>query len=94
MMMRTNNEANRSMTEDEEQRLGESLRKTLVASNPNPDRKGCPDQKLIRDLAFHKKMGNPQLFEQVTVHMAGCSECVRDALRYVNEYKQQRKRQR
>ena len=94
MTMRTDDEVNRFMTEDEEQRLGESLRKALVSSNPNPDRKGCPDQKLIRDLAFHKKIGNPQLFEQVTVHMAECSECVRDALRYVDEYRQQRKRQR
>jgi hypothetical protein len=94
MTMRTDDEVNRFMTEDDEQRLAEGLQKSLVSNNSNPDRKDCPDQKLIRDLAFHKKIGNPQLFEQVTVHMAECSECVRDALRYVNEYKQQRRRRR
>ncbi|MDM7996219.1 MAG: hypothetical protein QUT30_11125 [Acidobacteriota bacterium] len=89
--MRTKNETERFMTEEEERRLGEGLRKYLLSSHPNPDRNGCPDQKLLRDLAFHKKLGNPQLFEQVTVHMSECSECVRDALRYAEEYKQQRR---
>jgi hypothetical protein len=90
--MDTEDELNRILTEDEEKRLGKSLRKAFVSCNPNPSRKGCPDPKLIRDLAFHKKIGSPQLFEQVTIHMAECSECVKDALRYVEEYKKQAKK--
>lgn len=89
--MRTKNETDRFIAEEEEQRLGEGLRKYLLSSHPNPDHNGCPDQKLLRDLAFHKKLGNPQLFEQVTVHMSECSECVRDALHYVDEFKQQKR---
>jgi hypothetical protein len=92
--MRTKNETESFMTEKDEQRLGESLRKFFLSSHPNPDRDGCPDQKLIRDLAFHKKLSNPQLFEQVTVHMSECSECVGDAMRYVDEYRQQKRRHR
>ena len=92
--MRTKNEIESFMTEEEEQRLGKSLRKFFLSSHPNPDRNGCPDQELLRDLAFHRKLGNPQLFEQVTVHMSECSECVRDALRYADEYKQQKRSRR
>jgi hypothetical protein len=92
--MRTKNETDRFMTEEEERRLGEGLRKYLLSSHPNPERKGCPEQRLLRDLAFHKKLGNPQLFEQVTVHMSECSECIRDALRYSDEYKQQKRSRR
>jgi hypothetical protein len=91
MTMSAKDKSNRFMTEEDEQRLGENLRKALVSCNPNPERKGCPDQALIRDLAFHKKIGDPQLFVQITVHMAECSECTKDALRYVEEYKQQKK---
>ncbi len=89
--MPTKNETESFMTEEEERRLGEGMRKYLLSSHPNPDRNGCPDQELLRDLAFHRKLGDPQLFEQVTVHMSECSECVRDALRYGDEYKQQKR---
>ena len=80
------------MTGDEEQQLGEVLKHAFASSNPNPNRKGCPDPKLIRELAFHRKIGDPQLFSQVTAHMAKCSECVRDALAYAGEYKEQAKK--
>jgi hypothetical protein len=90
MTMSARKKANRFLTREEDKRLGKNLQKVLVSCNPNPERKGCPDQAIIRDLAFHKEIGSPQLFEQVTVHMAGCSECTKDALRYVEEYKKQR----
>lgn len=85
-------EAGRFMTEDDERRLGASLRKALISDKPNPSREGCPDPKIIRDLAFHKKIGDAQLFERVTVHMAECSACVRDALGYAEEYKEKKRR--
>jgi hypothetical protein len=88
--MSTDDDANQFMTEADEQLWGEKLRWAFAKCSPNPKRKGCPDPKLIRDLAFHKKIGNRQVFEQVTEHMAKCSECVSDALRYVDEYKKQR----
>jgi len=94
MAMRTNDAGNRFLTRDEEERLGESVRKVLIADKPNPNREGCPHPIIIRDLAFHKKIGTPETFEQVTAHMAECSACVRDALAYAEEYKERKKRRR
>jgi hypothetical protein len=89
--MDADDDMDRFLTEEEEKRLGEGLRKAYATCNPNPERIGCPDQKLIRDLAFHKKVGR-KLFEKATIHMSECSECVKDALRYVEEYKKQAKK--
>ena len=80
------------LTKDEERRLGASLRKALISVNPNPSREGCPDPKTIRAIAFHKRIGTPEVFERATAHMAGCSACVRDTLGYVEEYKEFRRR--
>jgi hypothetical protein len=91
---RTESGEGQFLTQDEERRLGESLRKALISDKPNPSREGCPDPKTLRDLAFHKRIGNPELFEQTTAHMAECSACVRDALGYAEEYKEVRKRRR
>jgi hypothetical protein len=74
--------------------LGESLRKALISDKPNPSREGCPDPKTLRDLAYHKRIGNPEIFERTTAHMAECSACVRDALGYAEEYKEQRRKRR
>ena len=82
------------LTKEEERRLGESLRKVLISDRPNPSRKGCPDPKTLRDLAFHKRIGNPEVFERATAHVAECSACVRDALEYAEEYKELRRRRR
>jgi hypothetical protein len=90
--MEKDDEVIRMLIEDKDGRLGKSLRKAFVSCNPNPGRKGCPDSKLIRDLAFHRKIGGPKKFEQVTLHIAECSECAKDALRYVEEYKKQEKK--
>jgi hypothetical protein len=92
MAMSATKKTDKFLTREAEKLLGENLRKVLVSCYPNPERIGCPDQAVIRDLAFHKKIGSPQLFEQVTGHMAGCSECSKDALRYVEEYKKQKRK--
>ena len=92
--METNNVEDRFLTKEEEERLAEGLRKALISENPNPGREGCPDPRTIRDLAFHKRIGDPEYFERVTNHMAECSACVRDALGYAEEYKEIRNRRR
>jgi hypothetical protein len=92
MNMSIGKRVNGFMKKEDEKQLGVILRKAFVSCNPNPGRKGCPDQALIRNLAFHKKIGSPRLFEQVTVHMAECSECVKDALHYVEKYRKQAKK--
>jgi hypothetical protein len=82
------------LSKDEERRIGEGLKKALISDNPNPDRIGCPQPKILRDIAFHKKLRDPKLFEEVTTHMARCSACVRDALAYGEEYKEEKRQQR
>jgi len=94
MPKRTEGRETQFLTEEEERRLGESLRKALISDRPNPNREGCPDPKTLRDLAFHRRMGDPEVFERATVHMAECSACVRDALGYAEEYKDLRKKNR
>jgi len=78
------------LTKEQEARLKESLQESLASANPNPDRIGCPSPRILRDVAFHKKLGNPKLFEEVTLHLAQCSACVRDAIEYGEEYKDYR----
>jgi hypothetical protein len=80
------------LSKNEERRFGESLRRVLVSEYPNPDREDCPNPEIIRDLAFHRKIGNSQTLEQVTTHMFQCSACVRDALKYAEEYKERKRR--
>jgi hypothetical protein len=94
MLERTNGEDDQILTKEEERLLGDSLRKALVSAHPNPNREGCPDPKTIRDLAFHKPLGNPALFEEIMNHVAGCSPCVRDALGYGEQYKAERRKRR
>jgi len=89
--MRTRKIGYQPLSKDEEQRFGEILRRVLVSEYPNPSREGCPNPEIIRDLAFHKKIGGPKAVEQVTTHMFHCSACVRDALTYVEEYKKRKR---
>jgi hypothetical protein len=92
MPKRTGGRETQFLTEDEERRLGESLRKALISDRPNPNRERCLDPKTLRDLAFHRRIGDPEVFERATVHVVECSACVRDALGYAEEYKDLRKK--
>jgi hypothetical protein len=94
MPARKNDPDDNFLSKDEERRIGEGLKRALISDNPNPDRIGCPEPKILRDLAFHKKLRDPKLFEEVTTHMARCSACVRDALAYGEEYKEEKRKQR
>jgi hypothetical protein len=79
-------EENLFFSEEEEKLFGEGFRELLATRHPNPDRIGCPDTKIIRDLAFHLEVP-PEIIRKVTSHMMKCSECVCDALEYAEEYK-------
>ncbi len=81
-----------SLTKEEEEAFGVGLRRALIHDRPNPKRIGCPDQKILRDLASHKKIGDAEAFERITNHLAECSPCVQDAIVYAELYKGTRKR--
>lgn len=92
--MQIDESKDRILTKKEEELFGNSLRKALIHGRPNPGRIGCPDRKIIRDLAFHKRMGDTATFERVADHMFDCSPCVQDVLVYAEEYQQERKKRR
>jgi len=70
------------LTKEEERRLGESLRKVLISDRPNRSRKGCPDPKTLRALVFHNRIGNQEVVDRATAHVAECIACVRGAREY------------
>ena len=74
---------------EEEEEFAESLKRFLVKSHPNPERIGCPDTSVIRDIAFHRKV-DLKTISKVVNHIMKCSECSMDALDYVAEYEEQK----
>ncbi len=80
------------MTKSEEELRVEILKKAYISANPNPERKGCPEPKVLRDVAFHRDIGTQEQFEQIMDHLTQCSACVRDHMGFVEEYKEKKKR--
>ncbi len=80
------------MTKSEEELRVEVLKKAFMTVNPNPERKGCPEPKVLRDVAFHRNIGTPEQFEAIMDHLTKCSACVRDHMAFVEEYKETKKR--
>jgi len=73
-------------SEEEKELFGEYFRRFMIQKNPNPQRAGCPDPGILRDLAFRRKVA-PGIRRKVFSHMMKCSECVMDILDFVEEYK-------
>ncbi len=82
------------LTKKEEELFGNGLRRAMIHDRPNPDRVGCPDKKIIRDLAFRKKIGDAEDFGRIADHLAECSPCVQDTLVYAEEYRHKAKKRR
>jgi len=80
------------MTKSEEELRVEILKKAYMTVNPNPERKGCPEPKVLRDVAFHRDIGTPEQFEAIMDHLTKCSACVRDHMAFVEEYQEKKKR--
>lgn len=72
-------------TEEDERDLEAGFVKLFTTSNPNPTRKGCPDPKLIRDVAFRRC--TKEQFMAVVEHLSQCSPCSREARIFAEEYK-------
>ncbi len=80
------------MTKSEEELRVEILKKAYMTVNPNPERKGCPEPKVLRDVAYHRNIGTPEQFEAIMDHLTKCSACVRDHMAFVEEYQEKKKR--
>jgi hypothetical protein len=62
--------------EQDEKKFAEFMDRGLRAEFPNPDRIGCPDRKVLRDIALHR-MPLAQA-ESYFPHLTTCSPCYRD----------------
>jgi len=78
------------LSDEEDEEFGEALRRFIVKWYPNPDRIGCPDPRILRDIAFRRKV-SPEDSRKVMSHIGKCAECVWDALAYAEEYKKTKK---
>ena len=78
---------NQFLNEEEERLFGEMFERLMEYAYPNPDRIGCPDPQILRDLAFRRKIA-PEIFEEVITHMTECLPCCQQARVYAEEYRQ------
>jgi hypothetical protein len=79
------------LTKKEVKELLNIARKEFLSDHPNPERLGCPDPKLLRDLAF-QKIESAEKVKEVTDHVVQCSPCYRELRDYAERYKQSRRR--
>lgn len=81
------------MAKNKEERLLEYFMEPYLSGKPNPKRKGCPEAKELRAIAFRQYDGGMEKLMKITEHLENCSECVRDSEKFVSEYKEQKKQE-
>lgn len=65
---------------EDENRILDVLRRGLLAEFPNPERVGCPDRKVLQDIAAHR-LALAQAAPFIG-HITACSPCFRDVRRF------------
>ena len=73
------------LSEAEEELFGKWFTATMERAYPNPDRAGCPESQILRNIVFRKET-DVQKIRTVVSHMSRCSECCMDARAYLDEY--------
>ena len=58
--------------------------RVFLTQFPNPERRGCPDARLLRDLAWRRRF--PEISE-VVGHLTECSPCCQEHRRYLRGYR-------
>ena len=48
-----------------------AIRQFILEANPNPERRGCPDEKTLKDIAENRLPAN----HPARLHLASCSQC-------------------
>ena len=61
----------------EDQRLLDLLEQGVSRDFPNPERVGCPNSSVLRELAF-RKLGLAEV-KQWLQHLGACSQCFQDS---------------
>jgi len=72
---------------EEEKYFEEMFVRLMECAYPNPDRIGCPDPQILRDIAFRREVA-PEILEKVLTHMMECLPCCQQARVFTGEYRQ------
>jgi hypothetical protein len=65
-----------------------TARQAFLSDNPNPERKGCPEPRLLMDLAFRRADKDSAM--RVTLHLRECSDCFREVSEYLQRFNAKR----
>lgn len=72
---------------EEEKMFEEMFEGLMECAYPNPDRIGCPDSRILRDIAFRRNV-EIEIIDEVLTHMTECLPCCLQVRSYVDEYRQ------
>jgi hypothetical protein len=64
-------------------RLRRTVQETILNEYPNPDRLGCPENAMIREVAFREELTKDPIWE----HITHCSPCYAEFLKFKEEWR-------
>jgi hypothetical protein len=70
------------------ERLQSAIQDTILRNFPNPGRKGCPGDTMVREVAGRRELIEDDAWQ----HITHCSPCYAAFLRYKNEFRLHRRR--
>ena len=71
-------------------RISRAVQESILRNYPNPERKGCPDDDVVREVAARTELKTDDAWE----HITHCSPCYRTFLDFKEQYRNQRKMRR
>jgi hypothetical protein len=76
-------------TEQRYERLRGAIQETILRNFPNPERKGCPGDAMVREVAGRRQL----LEDDAWQHITHCSPCYGAFLEYKNDFRRVRRGQ-
>jgi hypothetical protein len=70
------------------ERLQSAIQDTILRNFPNPERKGCPGDTMVQEVAGRRELIEDDAWQ----HITHCSPCYAAFLRYKNEFRLHRRR--
>src|SRR5215469_7496797 len=70
------------------ERLQGAIQDTILRNFPNPERKGCPGDTVVREVAGRRELIEDDAWQ----HITHCSPCYKAFLQYKNEFRVVRRR--
>ncbi len=70
------------------QRLSSVVQETILKNFPNPERKGCPEDGVVREVARRRELIEDESWQ----HITHCSPCYATFLKYKDQFRLSRRR--